>query len=168
MPPDEQRPVLSLLRLDTALTVIPCSTFHTPDFVHVSDFEDSEPLLIYGLGGDTLQLYTSNPQLAARLPFNARLNAHGPLTVTFSAADEAGNEADPIQVPVYISSPSSPCSDAELLWDTGTCSSQGLCLPQNDLDFLSASGLLSGSFLLFKHCIFHLHSSLVSYIGLLL
>lgn len=146
MPPDQQPPILSLLIQESAtITLQPYGTFDPLDIVHAVDFESSVPPLVTAAGADALQHYMSNPELSKSLPYDASAQAHGPITIVLSAVDGAGNEAVPIMLPLYISTPTAACPGEEIMCESGSCSTQGLCLPQDALDFLAVSGLLSSS-----------------------
>ena len=145
MPADRQNPHLTLLHPDlTSIIVPPYSAFDPAQFAHASDFEDAEIPVMAGSGADVLQYYMSNPTLASNLPYDESINAYGPVMVSLTAFDDAGNEAEPLDVPVHISAPASACNGAEILCPTGQCSTEGLCLGQQARDFLVASGLVPG------------------------
>lgn len=94
---------------------------------------------------DILHHYIANPHLAASLPYDSTTKAHGPVTITVSAVDEAGNEAEPVVLPLYITTVDAACADEEFMCESGSCSAQGLCLQHEALLFLAASGLLPSS-----------------------
>lgn len=110
--------------------------------MHALDFESSVPPVVTATGADAVQQYVSNPQLAESLPYDTSAQAHGPITITVSAVDEAGNEALPLALSLYISTLAAACPGDVIMCESGSCSVQGLCLQQDALDFLAASGLL--------------------------
>jgi hypothetical protein len=92
-------------------------------------------------GAEALQMYLSNPNLTTSLPFSVEANAYGPISVTFLAADSAGNQAAAVSMAVYISSPAAACTGAEVLCESGHCSLQGLCLDIRAIKLLSEASI---------------------------
>jgi hypothetical protein len=119
----------------------PFSTVDLDCYIHAFDFEDSMQPVPGISGAEVLQLYLSNPNLTASLPFSVESNAYGPISVTFTASDSAGNQAAPVSVPVYISSPAAACTVAEVLCESGHCSLQGQCLQIRAIELLSKAGI---------------------------
>jgi hypothetical protein len=142
LPLDKQAPTVMLMPLESSTVVLrPYSTFKLDCYVHAFDFEDSTQPVTSILGAEVLHLYLSNPNLTASLPFSVETNAYGPITVTISASDSAGNQAASASLPVYISSTAAVCTDAEVLCDSGQCSLQRQCLQIQAIELLSKAGI---------------------------
>jgi hypothetical protein len=144
LPPDQQPPTLVLAHQDSSKVILrPFSQETLDGCVYAFDFEDLKQPNLTMSGADVLQMYLSSPQLTASLPFSVQDNAYGPVLVTFSATDSAGNQAASVALPVYISSSAAVCTASEVLCTSGHCSTEGLCLHPKALELLTEAGFPS-------------------------
>lgn len=89
-------------------------------------------------GYAALRDFLSGAMSLAELPYDAVTGLYGPVFLTITAVDAAGNRAEPVRQAVYITA-SGLCADGERLCVEGGCSYGGVCFSAAALALLTPS-----------------------------